>query len=397
MALLVTTVEHSGIDRYSRELASRMKVPTLETRRYRSLRNTIELLHRLSKVSGLIHFPSQHFGRYGLFLRKPYIVTVHDLVRISFPFAKESVRDRVGLRLDGLGLKRAEHIISVSDSTKGDLVRHLGIGEDRITVVYNGVDRSVFRPVAAKRYEFPYLLYVGSERPRKNLGVLLEAFVTVKRERSTLANLRLVKAGYAGRTDKFRQATISEIRRLGLNNEVIFAEYVGDEDLATYYSSALALVMPSLYEGFGLPIVEAMACGCPVLSSTSSSLPEVAGDAALFFDPHDSRQLAHLIARLAAELTLRHELRCRGFQRVQQFSWERAACATLRVYREVEGRLSLRDKVIARGVPGRDRMKLLHNPRVPQAPQIADAEVSACRTAAKPDTISRNRSRCSKM
>ena len=116
MALLVTTIEHSGIDRYSRELAKRMGVPTLETRRYRSLRNTIELLHLLSKVSPLIHLPSQHFGRYGLFLKKPFLVTVHDLVRICFPSARESTMDRVGLKLDALGLKRADHIIAVSTS-----------------------------------------------------------------------------------------------------------------------------------------------------------------------------------------------------------------------------------------------------------------------------------------
>ena len=117
MALLVATVGCSGIDRYSQELTKRLGVSTLETRRYRSPKDTLNLLHTLAKVSSPIHFPSQHFARYGLFLRKPFIIAVHDLVRICFPFARESMRDRVGLKLDALGLKRAQHIIAVSACT----------------------------------------------------------------------------------------------------------------------------------------------------------------------------------------------------------------------------------------------------------------------------------------
>jgi glycosyltransferase involved in cell wall biosynthesis len=299
--------------------------------------------------------------------------------------------DRVGLKLDALGLKRSEHIIAVSVSTKADLVHRLGIHEDRITVIYNGVDHGVFRPVLGSRFDFPYILYVGSERPRKNLGMLLESFAILRRESSPIPGLRLVKVGLPGRTDEFRQTTISEIGRLGLNNEVIFAEYVCDKDLAAYYSSALALVMPSLYEGFGLPIVEAMACGCPVLSSNSSSLPEVAGDAALFFDPHDSQQLAQLICGLVAEPSLRHELRRKGFHRVQQFSWERTAYATLQVYREVETRLSLRRKVVAPVVRSIERMKSLDRLGVTHVPQLASEKPPARRAAARPGRISRNR------
>jgi len=204
MALLVSTVEHSGIDRYSQELAKRLGVATLETQRYRSPKDTLSLLRTLTKVSHLIHFPCQHFARYGLFLRKPFIITVHDLARICFPFARESIWDRVGLKLDALGLKRAQHIIAVSACTQADLVRLLGIPATKITVIYNGVDRSVFKPVAGRRFDFPYLLYVGTERPRKNLGVLLRAFAILKREGGVPPGLKLVKVGDAGRADKFR-------------------------------------------------------------------------------------------------------------------------------------------------------------------------------------------------
>ncbi len=294
MTLLVTTAERSGIDRYSQELATRLRVATLETRRYRPLKESHNLLYTLIKFSHTIHFPDQHFARYGLLFRNPFIITVHDLVRICFPFATESRRNRVGLKLDILGLKRARHIIAVSACTKKDLVQLLGIPARKITVIYNGVDHSVFKPVSGRQLEYAYLLYVGSERPRKNLGVLLQAFAMLKREDGALAGLKLVKVGIAGRADEFRGATISEVRRLGLGNEVILAGYVSDKELARYYSSALVLVMPSHYEGFGLPVVEAMACGCPVIASNTPSLQEVAGDAGWFFSPDDSAELAHL-------------------------------------------------------------------------------------------------------
>jgi len=349
MALLVSTVECSGIDRYSQELAKRLGVATLETRRYRSLKDTLNLLHALAKVSPPIHFPCQHFARYGLFLRKPFIITVHDLARICFPFVRESMWDRIGLKLDALGLKRAQHIIAVSACTQADLVRLLGMPARKITVIYNGVDRNVFKPVAGKRFDFPYLLYVGTERPRKNLGVLLRALAILKREGGALPGLKLVKVGGAGRAYKFREATVSEVRRLGLENEVILAGYVSNEEQARYYSSALALVMPSLYEGFGLPLVEAMACGCPVIASNTSSLPEVAGDAGLFFAPQDSRELAHLIGRVATEPALRDELIRKGFETVEHFSWERNARATLQLYQKVEAELAFRRRPSVEG------------------------------------------------
>jgi glycosyltransferase involved in cell wall biosynthesis len=130
--------------------------------------------------------------------------------------------------------------------------------------------------------------------------------------------------------------TFSEVERLGLREEVIFAGYVSDAELAAYYSSAIALILPSLYEGFGLPLVEAMACGCPVIASNCSSLPEVAGDAGLFVDPHDIDGLAQAMRRTVTEPALREQLMAKGFERVQHFSWDRAAQETLRVYRKVE-------------------------------------------------------------
>ena len=140
MVVLVTTTEGSGIDRYSQELAKRLPVPTIETRRYRSLKDTLQLAGKLSRYHYPLHLSSQYFGRYGLFLLKPFIVTVHDLARMCFPFAAEGIGEKAALKLDALGLKRATHIIAVSTTTKRDLVRHLYIPEAKVSVVYNGVD-----------------------------------------------------------------------------------------------------------------------------------------------------------------------------------------------------------------------------------------------------------------
>ena len=342
--VLVTTTESSEIYRYSQELAKRVSVPTVETRRYCSLKDTLQLVGKLSRCHYPLHFPSQHFGHYGLFLLKPYIITVHDLVRLCFPFAAEGIGEKVALKLDALGLKRATHIIAVSNTTKTDLARYLHIPEAKVSVVYNGVDRRVFKPIAGKRFDFPYLLYVGSERPRKNLGTLLTVFAILKAEARAMRRLKLVKVGSAGRTNKFRQATLSNMRQLGLENEVIFFDGLSDEDLAAYYSSAMALVIPSFYEKFGLPVVEAMACGCPVIAANTSSLPEIAGDAALFFSPHDSAELARLIHRLTTQSALRCQLIQKGFARVKRFSWDRAAMETQRVYDTVLSKLSLAGK-----------------------------------------------------
>lgn len=336
MSVFVTTTEGSGIDRYSQEIGKRIGVPTVASRRYLSPKAGLGLLHRLRDASGVVHFPSQHFARFGLFLARPFVITVHDLARICFPFGVESLREKVGLKLDALGLRRADHIIAVSARTKVDLVQHLQIPEDKISVIYNGTDRQVFRPVNGRRFGFPYLLYVGTERPRKNLATLLRALSILKREAGVFQNLKLVKVGAAGRTDEFRRTTLREVERLGLTDEVIFTDSVSDEALARYYSSAEALIVPSLYEGFGLPLVEAMACGCPVITSDGSALPEVAGDAALFFDPCNASALADCIRRLFAEPALTDELIRRGFERVERFSWERAADATLRVYHDLE-------------------------------------------------------------
>jgi glycosyltransferase involved in cell wall biosynthesis len=253
------------------------------------------------------------------------LVTVHDLGYLHFPEAHPQPQ-RLYLDLSTRWNARvAAHVLADSEATKADLVARYGVPAGKITVAYPGRDESL-RPVrdpvateAAKaRYGIVggYLLALGTLQPRKNLSRLIAAF----------AGLRLdVTLVLAGRRGWLYENLFSQVRRLGLEGRVLFPGYVADEDKAALLSGALALVFPSLYEGFGLPVLEAQACACPVIASRTSSMPEVAGDAALLVDPEDVGALAEAMGTIAGDPVLRDELVERGLANVQRFSWE--ACA----------------------------------------------------------------------
>jgi glycosyltransferase involved in cell wall biosynthesis len=193
----------------------------------------------------------------------------------------------------------------------------------------------VFRPVPGRPLEDPYLLFVGSEHPRKNLPAMFRAIAALKRE-PRFRDLKLLKVGRAGgREAPFRARTLEALRELGLEGDAVFREGISDEELARCYSSAECLVLPSLYEGFGFPPLEAMACGCPVVVSNAGSLPEIAADAALVVEPSDAAGLADALRRVVTEQATRRELVERGLRRAAQFSWERTARETMAVYAAV--------------------------------------------------------------
>ena len=258
------------------------------------------------------------------------LVTVHDLGYLYFPEAHPR-RQRLYLDLSTRwNARSAAHLLADSEATKADLVARYGTSPDKITVAYPGYDERL-APVrdpaaveAAKaRYGITgdYFLYLGTLQPRKNLVRLMEAFA--KSEiRNPKSEIYLVLAGKRGwlYDDLFAQ-----VSRLGLGGRVIFPGYVPDEDKSALLSGALAFVFPSLYEGFGLPVLEAQACGCPVITSATSSLPEVAGDAALLANPTDTAAIAAQMRAIAADPTLRAALVERGFANVRRFSW--TACA----------------------------------------------------------------------
>jgi len=322
------------MDRYSQELAKRLDIKRITTRRYLSLVEAYKLARSIRSHGGIVHLPNQHFARYAIFLSQPFTVTVHDLARCCFNFDPETISEKILLNLDIRYIKRASHIIADSQNTRKDLIEYLKIPIDRITVIYPSVDHSIFKPCDVKPLDKPYILYVGSERPRKNLGRLFEAFTKLKTE---FPELKLVKVGPSGRHKRFRRDTMRKSDSLGISRDIIFVDHIPELELAHYYSSAALLAYPSLYEGFGLPPLEAMACGCPVVTSNTSSLPEVVGEAGIMVNPYDTDSLSQAIRRVLTDDKLRNNMVRKGLEQAKKFSWEKTAEQTLEVYNKVAG------------------------------------------------------------
>lgn len=295
------------------------------------------------------HLTTQQMASLFTFTRDlhPVIVTVHDIIPYMMRDDPEQNNynrfyERWIDRLAMNNLRYADRIITDSDYTKRMLIEHLKIAPEKIRVILLGLDLEVFKPIDVsddfrEKYhlnaQLQYILYVGSELPRKNLNRLLEAFAMVKIKNP---NARLIKIGSAVRTDYY-QKFLDNIQKLNLSNEVILFNHVSRSDLILFYNIADVFVFPSLYEGFGIPPLEAMACGAAVICSDSASLPEVVGDAAISVNPFDICCWANTITDVLNNNSLRNNLRERSLARASQFSWERMAHETLNVYAEVAG------------------------------------------------------------
>ena len=273
-----------------------------------------------------------------LWTRPPALVTVHDLGYRYFPEA-HPLGQRWYLEWSTRhNARRATIILADSEATRADLIRHYGTDPDRIVVAYPGLDptlapardpQRIARTLARYGIRRPYLLYLGTLQPRKNLVRLVEAFARLQsRLDPDDRGLSLVLAGRRG---WLYDGLFRRVRTLGLEGRVLFPGYVDDADKAALLSGALAFVFPSLYEGFGFPVLEAQVCGTPVVCSDRSSLPEVAGDAALLVDPMDVEALAAALYRVVTEPGLRATLIERGWANVRRFSWESCAQAVLEV------------------------------------------------------------------
>jgi len=271
----------------------------------------------------------------------PTVVTVHDLAFMAMPERFLPAKRRYLETFTRLTMGKARHVIADSEHTRGDLIRLLGVPPERVTAVPLGVNGDFHPPNEASKEAFRarqnlpahYLLYLGTLEPRKNLVTLVRAYARLRRSG---LDWPLVLAGGKGwlYEDIFRA-----VAEEGLTEHVRFPGYVAYEDQPLWYGCATAFVYPSTYEGFGLPVLEAMACGTPVVASTASSVPEAAGDAAILVDPHDGEALAAAIERLANDATLRDDLSGRGLARAALFPWSRTAAETVRVYaRVVDGR-----------------------------------------------------------
>lgn len=265
------------------------------------------------------------------------VVTIHDLAFLLFPENYTWINGTYLKSMVPASLKRAARIIVDSENTKKDLISLLSVSEEKIRVIPAGVDES-FSPtiepdkVAKAKHKYgitgDYILYVGTLEPRKNIGRLVEAYSRLESRR----DLRLVIAGGKG---WLYDELFKKVEELKIDESVSFLGYIPRKDLPALYSGAELFVYPSIYEGFGLPVLEAMACGTPVITSNVSSLPEVAGDAALLIDPNNVEELASAIEKLLSDSELRSELMNKGLERAKLFSWERTARETLAVYQEV--------------------------------------------------------------
>jgi len=264
------------------------------------------------------------------------VITIHDLTFVHLPETHYPLeRLRMGV-MTRLAARRADHILTVSEFIKRDIVEHYRVSPDVVTVAPNAADRDVFRPLDALarqafrakwRIDYPYFLWVGIMQPRKNVVTLVEAFARLRATGRTDHHLVLV-----GRLGWMYEDVFRLIQNRGLEPVVHRFDEVDAAALAGFYSEATALVVPSHWESFGLPIIEAMSCGCPVVCSHAAAMPEVYGDAALAFDPAEPDELVAQVTRLLDDTELRTEVVQRGFKNAGRFSWERTASIVQGVY-----------------------------------------------------------------
>jgi len=268
-------------------------------------------------------------------LPAPAVLTIHDLSFLRFPATFSPTKRRYQAAMTRFSAHRARLVLTDSDHTRQDVIALLGVLPARVRTVYPGVTE-LYRPREMPEVEafqrnqgLPerYFVHVGTLQPRKNLERLISAFARFKRASGLPHSLMLV-----GGKGWLYQGLLRHARQEAVEGSVHFVGFAAAEDVPLWYAAAEAMIFPSLYEGFGFPIVEAMACGTPVLSSTASCLPEAAGDAAEMFDPFDADGLALAMERIARDPERRQEMRRRGYAQARQFTWERTAQAVHMAY-----------------------------------------------------------------
>ena len=273
-----------------------------------------------------------------------YVITVHDLVPILYPNTVSKLHTLSYYLCFRRIKERADIIITVSENTKRDLIRLFKVPEEKIRVIYNGYDKKTFRildendTIARIKLKYKidtpfYLLYVGALEPKKNLVRLIDAYYElIKTNRDLTNDYKLV---IVGKKAWMYKNIFKEVKKLGIESHIIFTGFVPQEDLVYLYNGAKLFLFPSIYEGFGLPVLEAMACGVPVVTSNISSLPEITGDAALLVNPLDPKEITKAILRLLYDEQLYLRLKQNGLKQAQKFSWERCTYETLKTYLEI--------------------------------------------------------------
>lgn len=285
-----------------------------------------------------VFFSTAHYGP--RFSKVPYVVTIHDLSYLHFPehFKKNDLYQLTNW--SKYSISNSKHIIVPSSSTKSDIVKNYKIKPSKITVTYEGYDRSRFKPqqkstiekIKAKyKIKGDYIVYVGTLQPRKNIERLIEAFAQIifNVQRSTF-NLVIV-----GKKGWLFDSIFQRVKDLQIERNVIFTDFVPDFDLSVLISGAKVYVNPSLWEGFGVPVIEAQACGVPVVVSNTSSLPEIVGNSGILVDPENVQSLVSGIQKVLNDTKTSSALVKKGFTNIKRFSWEKCAAQTLETLEKV--------------------------------------------------------------
>jgi len=282
----------------------------------------------------LMHFP--HFN-VPFFYRKKFIVTIHDLILTKFPSVRATTLNPIIYKFKNLAykfiiksaLRRSEKIIAVSEFTKKDIIEQFGVKNEKIVVTHEGVSEKLKQAEKEDdkevlfRYNIhrPFFFYAGNAYPHKNLEGLIKIYPKIKEK---FRDLQLV---FVGSEDYFYKRLKKDA-----SEDIIFTDYISDKELAALYRNALFYIFPSLYEGFGLPPLEAMANGCPVVSSDRSSMPEILGDAALYFNSDKEEEIIEAIEKIVNSENLKKELIQKGYEQIKKYSWEECARKTLEIY-----------------------------------------------------------------
>lgn len=291
-----------------------------------SIQEQFELARKIPESTDLFWAPHYNIP---VFYRGRLLVTVHDVFHLAMPEFVGGLHKRLYAKaMFGAVAKRADTVVCDSEFTARELTRFTGVSEQKLRVIKLGIDSSWFVPVQAPSpHGKPFLLFVGNVKPHKNLVRLLDAFASIAQVISHDLIIVGKKEGFITGDDAVQE----KAARLG--DRVHFTGYIDDAALRQYFSHAAALVFPSLYEGFGLPPLEAMASGCPVIVSNVASLPEVCGDAAVYCDPYSSEDIAQKILFVLRNEPLRSDLSRKGLEQARKFTWEACAEETSRVIR----------------------------------------------------------------
>ncbi len=329
----LTAFLNSGDEKYLGRLEHTAVMQALSRTRFYGLKEQAMLTYYLAALKpDLAHFPN-----FNVALRKkiPFVVTIHDLSCLRSSGACQGIPARFyAAFMIGFACRHSRLIITDSQYSKQDIMNTIHVPESKIRVIYPAVDtnyQSVKDPyLRLAKYNLPekYILYVGNHEKRKNIPALIAAF-------SRSQAVQEYKLVITGRQDLRRKEIYQTIDALNMGERIVFTGYFPEDDLPALYTQAGLLAFPSSYEGFGLPVLEAMACGTPVVCSRSSSLPEVSGEAAVIINPADIPGFTYAIDNVLSDQDLRQRLREKGFQRARQFTWERAAKEHIQVYKEV--------------------------------------------------------------